>query len=141
MKKIIFFSVVMVLLSVGLMAQTTEKVQNRTQSHARTQVQEMKESDSQDNTKMRTRKQERINDRNEAASHGENVSTLAKETESGPGKGEIVSEAAKTQGEAQKMGEKTSAGNRSANRNTGARGSVLHRNNTRIQKGHVAGRK
>jgi hypothetical protein len=56
----------------------------------------------QENTHQREQKSVRVN--TGAEQHGSAVSTAAKETPSGPGKGEIVSTQAKSQGEAKKAG-------------------------------------
>lgn len=140
MKNLIFLTIFALVIGAGAMAQDTESTPKKIQKQERTHVREKDQLHKQDGTKINERKQERIHARNEAALHGENVSSVAKTTESGPGKGEIVSQEARTRGENQKMRERENVSAR--NQRMGARGNTMQPNsNMRMQKGPGAGRK
>ena len=126
MKKLIFLTIFTLVIGAGAMAQdiesTPKKIREKDQLHK------------QDGTKIQERKQERIHARNEAALHGETVSSVAKNTESGPGKGQIVRQEARNKGENQRMRDRENVSAR--NQSMGARGNAMQRNsNMRMQKG------
>lgn len=131
MKNLIFLTIFTLVIGAVAMAQDTESTPKKIQKQERTHVREKDQLHKQDGTKIHERKQERIHASNEAALHGETVSSVAKNTESGPGKGEIVSQGARKR-------ENVSARNQSM----GARGNAMQLNsNMRMQKGPGAGRK
>lgn len=140
MKKLIFLTIFTLVIGAVAMAQDTESAPKKIQKQERTHVREKDQLHKQDGTKIYEHKQERIHARNEAALHGETVSSVAKNTESGPGKGEMVSQEARTRGENQKMRERENVSAR--NQSMGARGNAMQRNsNMRMQKGPGTGRK
>jgi hypothetical protein len=146
MKKSIFLTAVAIFCSAAIMAQTTGTVQTKRQirNQTRTEVQNQTQTQTQVQTEVQTqtqtRQQERIH-QTDASAQGQNVSTTAQGTESGRGKGEIVSQQARTRGEGQRARTKTGARNQSAGQNAGARGSSVQRNNMRMTGGSGAGRK
>src|SRR4030042_3539775 len=87
MKRLIIMTATALLISAGIAAQTTDPVQNQT----KTQNKEQNKKRNKEQTMTKTKK----------ANHGQTVSETARTTESGEGKGEIVSEQAKLQGETQ----------------------------------------
>lgn len=122
MKKSIIMTVVALLISAGITAQTTDPVQYQNKVQKKEQTKEQK----------KTMK----------ANHGQTVSETAQNTESGPGKGQIVSEQAKLQGETQqaRIKNQTSAKNQAANK--GARpANSMQQNKVNAAKGKGAGRK
>lgn len=124
------------------MAQTPEKSHIKTQSHEGIEVLPGRESDDHDDKNASLDAGIKATGKDQdKATHGENVSTVAKETEPGQGHGEIVSQQAKTNGEAKKIRERTSAGNHFAKGQMKARVSAINRNNTRIRNSHVPVRK
>ena len=140
MKKLIFLTIFTFVIGGVAMAQDTDYTPKKIQKQDRTQVRKKDQLNIQDGTKIQERKQERIHSRNEAALQGETVSSVAKNTESGSGKGEIVRQEARNKGENQKMRDRENISAR--NQSMGARGNAMQRNsNMRMQKGPGAGRK
>lgn len=89
-------------------------------------AQEVKPVQEKNQVKTKTQQTEQVKQDN----HGQAVSQTAKTTESGPGKGEIVSQQAKTQSEAKKAEkeEKASAKNQKGNTANAARGNTVQKN-------------
>jgi hypothetical protein len=112
MKKSIFLSVIALVISAGITAQTAsrnraqaeQKVQTQTQAQVQTQeqLQVMTKEQIKEQARIQKKiakeekKQARIEAKNGASTHGTAVSETARNTESGPGKGEVVSTQAKT---------------------------------------------
>ena len=135
MKKILIFTAFAVIIGGVAMAQDTEKAAKKIRKLERIQTREENHLNKPNKIKNRERKQEIIHERNEAALHGENVSSLARNTESGPGKGEIVSQEARN-------GKVRIRENNAAKNHAGARGSSLqHSTNMRLKRGPGSGRK
>lgn len=89
-------------------------------------AQEVKPVQEQNQVKNKTQQKEQVKQDN----HGQAVSQTAKTTESGPGKGEIVSQQAKTQGETKQAenAERVSAKNQKGNKANAARGNTVQKN-------------
>jgi len=126
MKKEIFLGAIALLISAGVMAQTTEPIQTQTktkkqlriEARQQAQVQEQVQSGDPIMTKKQTRtsdqKKEKVQeqvqsgdpimtqDKTRKQNHGAVVSETARQTPSGEGKGQIVSEQARMQGEAKR---------------------------------------
>lgn len=130
MKKHVLLTGIVFLITVSLTAQEvkSELTKDKTQTHKKDQV-------------MTTIK---------STNHGQTVSDVAKNTESGPGKGEIVSATAKTNGESNQQDnqdkkdkkdkkDKSSAKNKSTN--AGARAKSQQHNVARMSNGKGPGRK
>ena len=138
MKKEILFGAIALLISAGVMAQTSDPVQAQTktkkqlriearqQKQAREQVQEQVQSGDPIMTQTQTRTQ----------NHGAAVSETAKQVPGGEGKGQIVSEQARMKGEAQKSMKQA----KTAKKNQGAAKSV-RTNRPATVKGTGAGRR
>jgi hypothetical protein len=139
MKKSILL-IAIALVSVSIMAQNPDRAQKRAQKQENSRIQTQDQTPAQDGTQIRTQDQERAQTRNEAALHGENVSTTA-QTESGPDKGEVVSQQARTRGETKKAQARTSARDQNSARNNGARANSAQRTNMKMSKGTAPGRK
>jgi hypothetical protein len=169
MKRSILISAIALIISAGITAQVTtqnqqqdkvqagNQLQTQNQSQEQPQVQIREQSRLQDGSGLQTRTQTRDNAAKEEkkmlkaqkkaqkmaqknANHGRMVSETARNTESGPGKGEIVSIQARNKGQVQQARIKTnnSAMNQAANQ--GARGNGMQ-TRVRIPAGSGAGRK
>ncbi len=84
MKKLVLLTIAAFVASITLSAQEVSEPQKK-----------QKEVQKKEQTQLQKGKQD---------THGQTVSTVAKETESGPGKGQVVSQTAKTNGEMKKAG-------------------------------------
>ena len=116
MKKTIILCVIALLMSAGMMAQSPDQSAVKTRKQARlerkAQVQDQTRIREQDpqaiQEQARTRNRVSEQDKNQTRSeilnnadeHGRAVNETAKNAESGPGKGEVVSRQAKARGEA-----------------------------------------
>jgi len=131
--------------------QTSTQVQTHTQDQLQTQdrvqkqerVQKLSGVHTLSRTKVSKEERKMIKDQKigeKKVNHGQVVSETAKSTESGPGKGEVVSSQAKTQGQAQqaRIRENISAKNQSINQS--ARGNIMQ-NRIRVPSRGGAGRK
>lgn len=160
MKKEILFGAIALLISVGVTAQTTEPIQTQTktkkqlriEARQQAQVQEQVQSGDPIMTKTQTRtrdqKKEKVQEQVQSGdpimtqtqtrtqNHGAVVSGTAKQAQIGEGKGEMVREQAKMQGEAQKSMKQA----KTATKNNGAAKSV-RTNRPATVKGTGAGRK
>jgi hypothetical protein len=160
MKKSIIMTATALFLSVSIAAQTNDPVQNQTriqnkdqnkeQTMNKTRQQEqvtdqqgyMTRTKTQNKAAVKEGKEKKVKTKTKKANHGQTVSETARNTESGTGKGEIVSEQAKLQGETRqaRIKNQTSARNQSAN--TGARpANAMQQNRAGAAKGSGAGRK
>ncbi len=92
-----------VLLSATLLIVTTAFAQSDNPIQTKEQTQSQIKSQTQTQTKADVQNREQIN-------HGEAVSTTAKSTEPGPGKGEVVREVARTQSQKQNFIDKDGDG-------------------------------
>ncbi len=88
MKKLVLLTIAAFVASITLSAQEVTEAQKK-------QKEEQKKEQKKEQTQVQKEKQD---------THGQTVSTVAKETESGPGKGQVVSQTAKTNGEMKKAG-------------------------------------
>src|SRR4030043_217575 len=118
MKRLIIMTATALLISAGIAAQTTDPVQNQTKTRNKEQNKEQ--------TMTKTKK----------ANHGQTVSETARNTESGEGKGEIVSEQAKLQGETRQARIKNQTSAKNQTGNTGARpANAMQQNKVNAAKG------
>jgi len=114
MKRSIIMTVIAVMISAGITAQVTTRQQSQTQTQEQQQTQDKvrKQDRIEDGSgpKVKLSKEERkmIKAERKAqkmaqkkAKHGRIVSETARSTQPGPGKGEVVSTQAKTQGQSQ----------------------------------------
>ena len=156
MKKEILLGAIALLLSAGVMAQTTDPVQTQTntkkqlriEARQQAKVQEQTQSGDPIMTQTRTRDQKRdqvqeqtqsgdpIMTQTRTRNHGDAVSETAKQTPGGEGKGAIVSEQARMKGEAQKSMKQA----KKANKNQGVAKRVRTNRPAPVQ-GTGAGRK
>lgn len=151
MKKVLYFAAIALFISAGVTAQVSTETQVKDQTRARNQIREQVQVPESDGDHLQLREQIR----NE--NHGEAVSEIAKNTDPGPGKGEIVREQAKLKGDAQqaRLREKRSARNNTAlkykglnknaglnsQRRTGVRNTGVMHQNMNTTKRAGAGRK
>jgi hypothetical protein len=160
MKKSIIMTATALLLSVSIAAQTNDPVQNQTkvqnkeqnkeQTMTKAQQQEkvmyqqgnMTKTKAQNKAAVKESKEKKVKTKTKKANHGQTVSETARNTESGSGKGEIVSEQAKLQGETQQARIKNQVSAKNQSANTGARpANAMQQNRTGAAKGSGAGRK
>ena len=124
MKRLIIMTATALLISAGIAAQTNDPVQNQTK------------------VQNKDRNKEQTMTKTKKANHGQTVSETARTTESGEGKGEIVSEQAKLQGETQQARIKNQTSAKNQTGNTGARpANAMQQNKVNAAKGSGAGRK
>lgn len=143
MKRSIFLIAIALMISTGIMAQNTDQSQPQSQNNTQVQSQSQNQKQSRNQTKVQDGKQVKDQTRNEASEHGQAVSSTAKNTDPGTGKGKIVSQQAKSRGETQKarIHENNSAKNKNANRNKSARSKSIQPNNIRMPNEAGSGRK
>jgi hypothetical protein len=147
MKRSIFLTAIALMISAGIMAQSTNQVQtqneNRTRTQVQTQVQNATQVQSQTQNQTQVQNQDqsgtldqtrtRSQLRKDAAETGQTVRARARNTESGPGKGAAVSQQAKVRGETQQA--------RKATQNSSARSRAVQRNAMRMSRGTGSGRR
>lgn len=126
MKKEILLGAMALLISTGVMAQTTEPVQTQTKTKKQLRIEAKQQAKVQDQTqsgdpimikdqkRTRDQKREKIQDQTQSGdpimtrdqtrqeTHGAVVSETARQTPGGEGKGQIVSEQARRNGEAKR---------------------------------------
>lgn len=147
MKKSILLTGLALMLSAALMAQAQTRAQSGTRNQQQVQVQSQEQVQNQPQVQSQDRLRNQTQDQRrqriqDPSTHGQQVSETARTTESGPGKGEVVKEVAKNQGEAQQLQNqnKISAKNQKGNINRNARSNTA-RNAMKVQKSAGTGRK
>jgi hypothetical protein len=100
MKKEILFGAIALLISAGVMAQTTEPVQTQTKTKKQLRIEARQQKQVQEQVQSGDPIMTQTGTRTE--NHGAVVSETAKQVPGGEGKGQIVSEQARMKGEAQK---------------------------------------
>ena len=112
------------------------------QDQTRQRDQERKQDQIADQTRTRSRDQEHLRS-GEQLNHGQAVSETARNTESGKGKGQIVSARARTMGESHQARNMhmNSARNRSGFSGMGAKGNGMHANAMKMYGGLGKGRR
>jgi hypothetical protein len=164
MKRSIFIIATALLISTGITAQNVDntqirnrtqvKTQDQTQTQVQTQTQNMdqvqqkqmlqKRDQTGDMDQTRTRNKISAQDRRQArikardaSTHGQNVSGVARSTQSGVGKGNTVSTHARSKGQIQQsqMRQRTISGNQSGNSYRGARNNSMNGSSFRVSGG------
>ena len=146
MKKSIILTAIALLISAGITAQSNVQTQDQKKIQNKDQNQEQSGTMTQTQTKNKTAvkegKEKKVKTKTKKANHGQAVSETARNTESGEGKGEIVSEQAKLQGETQQSQMKVQTSAKKQTANKGARpANSMQQNKVNAAKGTGAGRK
>jgi hypothetical protein len=153
MEKKFLLGAIALMISLGISAQNTAtgvkvtamdqvRKKDRLRIHDPAQVQSGTMNQEQTGTLLQKHDRKRDRIHTPAVNHGQYVSETAKTTESGPGKGEIVSQQAKIQDEAQqaKTIERKAMRTRPAARGTGKQNTPAQRDNMRTVGKAKAGR-
>jgi|MudIll2142460700_1097286.scaffolds.fasta_scaffold1121104_1 hypothetical protein len=122
MKRSIFVTAIALMISAGITAQVTTQQQSQAQrqekqTQVRVRDQEKLKDGSGPQAKLSKEEKKMMKEQRKAqkraqkkANHGRMVSETARSTESGPGKGEVVSTQARTQGQSTNKGARGNSG-------------------------------